>query len=331
HLVMFGSPLTTSYDRILVVINGVQETVSYLDFFNLPFYDGLVKILSDRSEGLVHNAMFSLIGLAGILILLLRNYPAALFIAASSALFFYSFAKFPYIYARFFSPFALAAAIPLAALLNLPFGRPADKAVPANQHHESRINIWLKLIPVFILVFSSVIFTIHFHTAKKPDSLAANLESLKVFLGDTPCDYFNMSHDRWECSHLDRGSGNFTGKAAEGDCAGFEDGMLHIPLNPALERRIEWRREFAKGSVLKIRYFNKGAEDINLGIRTSDVVEKTFILKRAEEPQTVEFPAEAGHDSISFIFPAAGKEGLSICLNAEPEARPGNHSSSSFN
>ncbi|MBM4387707.1 MAG: glycosyltransferase family 39 protein, partial [Deltaproteobacteria bacterium] len=42
NLVMFGSPLTTSYDRILVVINGVQETVSYLDFFNLPFYDGLV-------------------------------------------------------------------------------------------------------------------------------------------------------------------------------------------------------------------------------------------------------------------------------------------------
>ena len=114
---MFGSPLVTPYDRVLVAENrrwAVEP--SHRTFFTVPFWSGLWTQLSDRRLGLVVAAPPALLALPGLVILYRRARPDALLIGAACAAQLAMFAKYDQWNISSYGPRFLLSVVALSAL-----------------------------------------------------------------------------------------------------------------------------------------------------------------------------------------------------------------------
>ena len=135
---MFGSPLVTPYDRVLVAVN--QRWVlepSHRTFFTLPFWGGLWTQLVHPQLGLIVAAPPFLVALPGFVLLFRRARWEALLVGGACAAQLAMFAKYEQWNVSSYGPrfllsvvalSALPAAATLAFVLQLARRRTADAA-----------------------------------------------------------------------------------------------------------------------------------------------------------------------------------------------------------
>ncbi len=249
---MYGSPLTTSYHRILTVRDGRPLLVSYENAFSTPLAHGLRRFFSDSPEGEVGRmASLPLLAYLGLLVLARRARAVAVALGASLVLFFVVFAKYQYGGARFFMPWLVLSPVPGAALLE----------AMARALEIARDRTWTRwsartrrrVAGVCALVAMGAIAGSWWTGRPGPTgSLARDVERLEVRLDDIPCDYFNMTHQKWECSGLDRGGRYCAGLAIGQECAGMEPPVLYVPSDPRGRTRVVRWTPTVEGSRLRV-------------------------------------------------------------------------------
>jgi hypothetical protein len=243
--VMYGAPWTTSYNRILVVKDGVPEIVSYSKAFGTSLEDGLARYFSTSLEGeLFQAAPLPVLACLGLVPLAFTSWRLAAGIGGTCAGFTVLFALYDFGGARFFMPIVMLAVAPGAALLAC-LGRALDVPLRAWRavRDSHRTVAWFPAIAAVALVgLVGLPWVLRQVRAFRSDSMAADVEHLAVRADKIPCDYFNMARQKWECSGLDREEMLFTGTAIDGQCAFAGRPMLRIPAAPGSRRRtVEWR------------------------------------------------------------------------------------------
>ena len=126
---MFGSPLTTPYDRVLGPGGTIEP--SHRTMFDGPFWAGLWQQIEDPRLGLVRSAPQTLFALPGFALLFRRARAEAALVAACCAAQLAVFAPYRMWSAssyghRFLMTAVVLCAIPVAALAERIFHRPAD-------------------------------------------------------------------------------------------------------------------------------------------------------------------------------------------------------------
>jgi hypothetical protein len=130
NLHLFGSPLTTAYDRIATFSDGVVSLGSQRSDFDLPPWQGAVGQLLDLEHGLLFTSPITLLALLGIPALARRDRRLALYTSGTMLALFAFFSCYRLWSAshygnRFLLPVVVLAALPLAAgLEELGRGRP---------------------------------------------------------------------------------------------------------------------------------------------------------------------------------------------------------------
>jgi len=121
NLHLFGSPLTTAYDRIAIFEGGEARTYSQRGDFDLPVARGLAGQLFDREHGLLPTTPVTLLSLAALPLLARRRPRAALAVGWTAAALLLFFSRYQLwdtsaFGNRFLMPVVALAALPLAAL-----------------------------------------------------------------------------------------------------------------------------------------------------------------------------------------------------------------------
>lgn len=247
--VMYGSPLATSYHRILTVRQGTPSVETW-DVFGTPLVEGLRRFFRPSAEGeLAQMALLPLAAyLGGSPFLARRTRTVAVALVVSLAGFLVVFAKYRYGGARFFMPWLVLSLTPGAALLGaLARGAAALWDLPARcAARTRRAAAWSS-----VLLAAGAIGLSWWMGRRGPAwSAAEDVERLRVSLDSTPCDYFNMTHQKWECSHLDPGGQYYVGLALGDECPGMEGPVLVIPAHPGGKtRRVRWSPQVAGARV----------------------------------------------------------------------------------
>jgi len=122
---MFGSPLVTPYDRVLIEQNRRWALEpSHRTFFTVPFWTGLWTQLSDRRDGLVAAAPPVLLAVPGLAVMFRRARADALLVGAACLAQLATFAKYEQWNVSSYGPRFLLSVVALSAL-------PAAAAVAA--------------------------------------------------------------------------------------------------------------------------------------------------------------------------------------------------------
>jgi len=253
---MYGAPWRTSYHAILTVKDGVQQVVSYSGAFDLPLAQGLRRFTLPSPEGEVWQmAAIPVVGYAGVLLLALRRPRLAAGLAVAFAAFVIGFGKYRYGGARFFMPWLALAPIPMAALVD---GAGRFLLGVRGGWRLLRRSRWGVAAVVLVIAGHVAGFgTAWILRAGKPagtPSMARDVESLQVRVGDVPCDYLNMAHWKWECSGIDRSGDWYAGRALARQCRGLGVPALRVP--PGVNgkpRRVEWRPDVPLAAVRVVR------------------------------------------------------------------------------
>lgn len=123
NVLLWGSPWGSSYDRVVVVREGVVALADHAGRFSLPPLRGLSLLLLDEAGGLAATAPAALVGLLGLLLPGGSRRRLGLAAAVSAALFLVFLSPFEFlerlpstIY-RFALPLLAASVLPLAALV----------------------------------------------------------------------------------------------------------------------------------------------------------------------------------------------------------------------
>jgi hypothetical protein len=275
---MYGAPWLTSYHRILTVSGGQPGVTSYSGFFDVPLWEGLKRTFSPAQEdGLWQQALLPALAWLGLIPLArprdgaqrgpARALAAGLALGLAATVVVYS--TYHYGGARFFMPVLMVSPLPLAALLGVMVegaGTVADAwrrawhAMPLRGVTAVRRVAW----GAAALVAAGSLGTAWaLRGPSGSPSLTRDLERLKVFLDEVPCDYFNLAHHKWECSRVEPGEGEFlVGRALGEQCAFGGQPMLWAPPNPqGHTRRLFWRPDRA-GQGLWVRY---GLDSASMG------------------------------------------------------------------
>jgi hypothetical protein len=114
---MFGSPLVTPYDRVLVVekLRWVVEP-SHRTFFTVPFWRGLWTQLTDRHMGLLMAAPPFVLALPGFFLLVRKARTEALLVGGACAAQLAVFAKYEQWNISSYGPRFLLSVVALSAL-----------------------------------------------------------------------------------------------------------------------------------------------------------------------------------------------------------------------
>ena len=201
---MFGSPLETSYQRILVRKGGKVTTESVSERFKDPLGAGLERVALDPGQGLRTKApLLGLAALAALVLLAFGGSPAArplgaCFLAVLAA-FLAIQAKYQYTYARFFLPVVGLSVAPIAAALDLSRRR---WVVPLARRLQARLGSggrgWI--VPGALAgLAGGVLAATALSRGHKDVRLSDRVESAVVTNGRARCDYFNNQHQKWEC------------------------------------------------------------------------------------------------------------------------------------
>jgi hypothetical protein len=241
---MYGAPWIAGYNRILIVKNGVQEVVSYSDAFDTGLVPGLLRYFQPSAEGEVWQmAAVAVIAFAGLVPLAFASWRLAAALAVGASLFAVVFALYHYGGGRFALPLVMLAVVPGAALVDAlarglrALGDGWDAILRA------RRAAWV----LGILIGAPVIgigaaWVVQGSGGHSGATMAADVERLVVTSDEAPCDYFNMSRQKWECSGIDRDDPFFTGSALGAQCAFADHPVLRVPPGTAKRTRaLLWR------------------------------------------------------------------------------------------
>lgn len=248
---LFGSPLATGYDRILVREAGRVTTHSHSTDFHWSFMrSGLTRALLG-GDGFFGRFPLFFPGLAGwALLFVRRRWAEALALGWCIAVPIAFHAPFTWYRLEFNLPQAALSAAMLASLLP-PFTGPR-----AGESSPSRVR-WGRLAGVGAAAALLAVGLGRRALARDGDYLWRELPRAEVSLGDIPCDYYNNQVERWECSHFDAGNDWFmTGRMLEAPLrfAGAPKDLLLLHPHPTgRERRLEYPAVPA-GKTLHLRY-----------------------------------------------------------------------------
>lgn len=217
---MFGSPLVSAYNRVLVMEGGKQAISDVKDSFGRGFWPGVQALWSDPHEGFRTNALLLLPSLAGLAPLARRAPLLTAALAWGLPVYFALFIPYEYTYARFFLPWALLLMAPMAVLV----ARGLDgldwawerwgRDLAARRHALTAAVAVVALITVGAAVAR--------RTPPSPWRAADHVTEAKVLRGEgraaKRCDYFNLRHMKWECAMLDRDVWQRWGLAVGKEC-----------------------------------------------------------------------------------------------------------------
>lgn len=217
NYVMFGNPAHTGYHSIIIVKGGEVQLDSAAAAFNQPFWSGLQAQLVDKWQGLwprgavlVVAAVFGVIGAV-------RAGPIALLPAIALLGYLGLYAKYDFIWARFYMPVAVLVPLGIAA----PFARIQGRIAP----------LWLKTdrqlhVAVAALFGAGVVAVLAGFATSGPaqkHQLTDRLTQAKVERDDgrrtLKCDYLNPNTMHWECSRLEGQYWQGWGADIRGECA----------------------------------------------------------------------------------------------------------------
>jgi hypothetical protein len=241
NLWMFGNPLVTPYNRILVRHGGQQTLFDIADKFHRPWRQGLLDIFAAPYEGLLENCPAAFVGLLGLPFLVRASPLMAGTLVASMLGFFWLYVPFEYTYARFFLPWATLLAVPLALGV--------DRLTVAVE----RLRELLAILPrkyTLALVMSVLLLAAAVGLGRRHDSHAWHasraITQAKVERNPgpnaVPCDYFNPAQQKWECATYEPEGWQRWGLAL-GDQCRFPDqsrGWLWLHPAPNATKRIGW-------------------------------------------------------------------------------------------
>ncbi len=273
NTLLFGSPLWSSYHRVLVREGGVMQVAAHTRLFNVPFGVGMRRILFDESGAF---QSFPLLA-PGLVTLLFSVRRRPMLVAATllaALLPIAVFAKYDWYRPHFLYVLSGLALVGPALLL----GRIA-KSLPIG--HRAPI-----LAPLVAAVLGVAGVARAMNPHDDPALLSSHLREARVFLGETPCDYFNVQVERWECSHFDPAGWAMTGRMRNQTevVAGqpFQGLWMH-PSPTALERRIVWANLPAHRVALTFALGDQTREGpVEVSVRAGDQVER-FVLERPGE------------------------------------------------
>lgn len=120
---LFGSPLTTSYDRMARIEGDVVWVHSQRSDFGLPLLVGARAQIMDRTHGLLFTSPVTLLSIAGLFILARKDRGAAIYLLVTFLLVFLFFSTYEQWAAshhgnRFLIPIMVLASVPLACLID---------------------------------------------------------------------------------------------------------------------------------------------------------------------------------------------------------------------
>jgi len=123
NLHLFGSPLTTSYDRIARIEGDVVSVHSQRSDFGLPLLVGARAQVMDRAHGLLFTSPVTLLSLVGLFPLARKDRGAALYLLVTFLSVFLFFSTYQWWAAshhgnRFLIPIIVLASVPLASLID---------------------------------------------------------------------------------------------------------------------------------------------------------------------------------------------------------------------
>lgn len=253
---MFGAPWRTSYHAILTVHNGVQQVISYSNAFDLPLAHGFRRFFQPSGEGEVWQmAAVPLVGYAGVALLVWRRPRMAAGLAMALAAFLVGFGRYRYGGARFFMPWLVLAPIPMAALAD--GASKAALAVRGAWRLLRRSRWGTSAIVMLVVAHAAGFGTAWVLRAREPGgppSMARDVESLRVRVGDVPCDYLNMAHWKWECSRVDRNSDWYAGRAGRRECRGLGVPGIRVPPGSGGNPRVvAWRPDVDLAAIRVVR------------------------------------------------------------------------------
>jgi hypothetical protein len=293
NFIMFGSPLSTSYHNILTVQGQRQVLESHATAFETPFFQGIRRFFSHSQEGeLFEMTPLGVLSLLGLFPFALRRKREGIALFVSFALFFVFFAKFRFGGARFYMPYLVLASAPagqavesIAMFLNRVTGFYSCKVSP----YVKKVFWYAMLALVALGVGLSWLVEV----SKTPTDIVSDVEALKVYVDDVPCDYFNMAHDKWECSRLDKGARYFTGKSLGEQCKNLSVPSLWVPsAYPNKARKVLWTPKTPCPYLKMLYALDKDSKTsgarFTLLVTGSDKENRSFSATRDEKVEVLE-------------------------------------------
>jgi hypothetical protein len=197
NLYMFGSPIKTGYDRVLVVENGHTAMHSHAVDFRWSDWWPATKRLVFGPNGIGQTFPYTMAAIPGLVVMALRKPREAVVFAICLFVPLAFHAPFLWYRMQFSLPQIALAVVPAAAMLP-PFSPPAPQATASKR----RIR-WERLAPAALVGVLLVSGLVRVLLPKEGQLFYQRVPEASVFLGDIPCDYYNNQMERWECSHLD--------------------------------------------------------------------------------------------------------------------------------
>lgn len=289
---VFGRPWLTTYQQVIVREAGVMKVASHTRLFNVPFWQGLERIVFGKDGGF-RTFLPLLPGLVGALVIVVKRRAVGVGLVLFAVLPMLVFAKYDWYRPHFLYPVYGASAMGLAALIDLlvPRSLPELK-LPAPRLPRSA---WV-IAAVLLVVGSSVV--VRATHARDEALLSTHLEQAKVFLDDVPCDYFNPQNERWECSNYDRNGWNMTGRLLgdEVTVGGVPyHGLLMHPHSSRKTRRLVFPSLDA--SQVSLSFVMGDATrpgPVSIEVRSRGAEIERFTLDGKGASRTVEVPLKPG-------------------------------------
>ena len=199
--IMFGNPAHTGYHSIIIVKGGQVQLDSAADAFNQPFWEGLKAQFFDKWQGLWPRGTVlvaaALLGIAGAW----RAGPIALAPALALLVYLGLYAKYDFIWARFYMP--VAALVPLG--IAAPLTRAAERIGPrwlgsAGTLHKALAGVaGAAVVAVLLAGWTAGPGAEHTLADRVTEAKVTRTERDRTF----PCDYLNPNTMHWECSRLE--------------------------------------------------------------------------------------------------------------------------------
>ncbi|MGM0578786.1 MAG: ArnT family glycosyltransferase [Myxococcota bacterium] len=239
NAVMFGSPLTTSYDRILVREDGQPMLESVRDRFGRDLLPGVLDLVRERG-GLWDSAHLLLLGLLGVPWLGRR---AGWRVVGVGAFWLLAYALFygpyEYRYARFFLPWAGLLITPLAVGVDAALGALAFALSRLRRPAARRVALVVAAAVVVALGLRLAVATSG-PTWRAVDAVEEARVERETGAGVLACDYFNPNHQKFECARVESEPWMYWGRALGDECVldGQVRDWLWLHLLPGTTKRI---------------------------------------------------------------------------------------------
>lgn len=322
---MFGHPLTTAYNRILLTREGQPALYNITEKFHRPFWDGVQSIWSDSDQGLSKQCANVFAGIAGIPFLL-RVAPAlALMLLASMLGFIWIYARFDYTYARFFLPSACLLIVPTAVLFDRLWRMVARMRDPLASAYFTLGRA--KTISILLVLGICAAFALRqSHKPLAKWTAVAAVEHAVVERGDganaMPCDYFNPRYMKWECANADNDTWLRWGRAIGEQCQFDGDDLytkgqwLWLHPNPGVNKRITFST-VPRGDV-ELRYAlsrNSHFANVALRLRSGDKLLREIKIEDFGHIHRVRVPASQRGTSLTLEVPQQIFDWRQLCVD----------------